>query len=142
MKKIKENILPIINIIIPIIAFVILLFTKLSENTMYFMVMSLVVGWIVPYFVLLITGLSMFQNRHPKLSLVFNIVNLLLTIMLIVFVIRLYDKYFLVFLIEYIVILLIAIANIVYFITFIKNNKDEEIENIKKIKKDNNGIIV
>lgn len=142
MKKIKENILNIIDIIVPIIFFIILLFVKLSDNTMYFMVMSLIIGWVIPYIVLFITGLAMFQNTHPKLTLIFNIVNSLLTIMLIIFVIRLYDKYFLVFLIEYTIILSLTIINIIYLIIYIKNNPDKEIEEIKKTKKENNGLIV
>ena len=89
MKKfIKENILAILNVIIPIISLVFLLFAKLSENVIYLMMISALIGWILPYFVPLITGISMLNKSHYKLSLIFNIIGLLLCIMLLIFTIR------------------------------------------------------
>ncbi len=142
MKKKRKYILPIINIIIPILFFIIILFTKLSDNTMYFMVLSIIIGWAIPYVVLIITGLSMFQNKRPKLSLVFNVVNIFLNIMLIYFIVRMYDKHFFVFLIEYIIMLIISIVDSIYFIVNIKNHPSKENESIKKIKDENNGAIL
>ena len=133
-KFFKDNLLSILNIIVSIISIIFLLFTKLSENVIYLMM--------IPYIVPLITGLSLLNKSHYKLSLVFNIVSLLLCIMLLVFTIRLFDKKFMVFLIEYSIFILLHIINIIYYIKYLKKHPNLEYKKIKKIKKENNGIIV
>lgn len=142
MNKNKKKLLSRINIVTPLVLFLILLFTELSENVIYLMMITLLIGWAIPYSVLLITGLSLIKNKNPKLALIFNIVNTLLCIMIITFTIKLYDNNFLILLIEYIIISIISIINSIYFIIYIKNNPNKEFEEIKKIKKENNGAIV
>lgn len=149
MKKI--NILQLLNIIVPIILFSILLFSKISETAIYIMIMTIIVGWVIPYTVLLVTGLSMIHNKQPKLTLLFNVVGSFLSIILIIFCIYLYNKDMLILTIEYSIILLLNIINIIYYINYIKKNpelnkkrlkrKKESLE-IKKIKEKNNGAIV
>lgn len=143
MKKfIKENILAILNVIIPIISLVFLLFAKLSENVIYLMMISALIGWILPYFVPLITGISMLNKSHYKLSLIFNIIGLLLCIMLLIFTIRLFDKNFIIFLVEYSSFALLNIINIIYYIIYLRKHPNLEYQKIKKAKKENNGIMV
>lgn len=142
MKLIKKHLLSIINIIIPIILLVILLFSKLNENIMYLMMITVLIGWIIPYFVLIITGLSLIKNNKPKLTLIFNVVNIFLTIMIFIFLIRLYDKTFLIMVISYVIIFIISIINTIYILNYIKKNPNPENIEIKKIKKNNNGAIV
>ena len=148
MKKIKENIIPVLNIIISLTLGIILLFSKLSDNTIYIMVMSLIVGWAIPYLVLLITGITMLYKIHYKLTLIFNIINILLCILLLFLVISIYDNKMLVFLVDYIIIGIMSITNVIYFIITIKldqkiqTSKKKENEEIKRIKKENNGAIV
>lgn len=142
MKKQKKNLLAISNISIAILFLIILLLSKLSDNVIYLMMMTLMVGWAIPYFVLLITGIAMFKNNHPKLSLVFNLCCILLNIVLIIFCIKLYDKYFLVLIIEYGVMMLWSILNFIYYFMYIKKHPNLENEKIKKEKKENNGAIV
>lgn len=151
MKKIKENIIPVLNIIISLTLGIILLFSKLSDNTVYIMVMSLIVGWAIPYLVLLITGITMLYKSHYKLTLIFNIINILLCILLLFLVISIYDNKMLVFLVDYIIIEIMSITNVIYFLITIKldqklqtskKNKIKENEEIKRIKKENNGAIV
>lgn len=147
MNKIKKKLLAIINILAFIILSIILLLSDLSENTMYIMIMTLIIGWAIPYTVLLITGLALIYQKHPKLTLVFNIVNILLCIMIISLSIYLYDSKMLIFIIEYSIIGIISIINCIHYILYIRkhpqiNFKKEEYNEIKKIKEKNNGAIV
>ena len=75
MKKIKRRILGIINIILPIILGIILLFADLSESVIYIMVMTLIIGWAIPFAVPIVTGLTIIYRKQPKLALIFNIVK-------------------------------------------------------------------
>jgi amino acid transporter len=147
----KNKILPLINIIVSIILGIILLLADLSENTMYIMIMTLIIGWAIPYIVLLVTGISMVYNYKPKLSLTLNIINVILCIVLLLYITSIYDKKMIVFLITYIIIGIISIVNSIYYIIYIKNDQERinnkirrknEKEKIKKIKKENNGAIV
>ena len=139
MKKIKRRILGIINIILPIILGIILLFADLSESVIYIMVMTLIIGWAIPFAVPIVTGLTIIYRKQPKLALIFNIVNLLLCIMIILLCIYLYDKKMLTMIIDYSIIGLLSIINIIYFIIYLKkhhkkNNLKEEYKEIKRIK--------
>lgn len=142
MKKIKKNLLPLLNIVSSLIMFIILLFSELNENVMYIMIMTLIIGWAIPYCVLLITGLSMLYSKKHYLTLIFNIVNILLCIFLLFFIIKLYDKTLLVLLIEYIITIIFSTINTIYYIIYIKKHPDIESQKIKKLKKENNGAIV
>lgn len=151
MNKSKEKILSLINILTSIILGIILLVSELSENTIYIMIMSIIIGWAIPYIVLLITGITIKYKTHIKLSLTFNIINVILCILLLILVISIYDSKMLIFIIEYIIIIIISIINSIYFIHYLKTDKSlkekklkkqQEKEKIKKIKKENNGAIV
>lgn len=147
MTKIKRRILGIINIILPIILGIILLFADLSESVIYIMVMTLIIGWAIPFAVPIVTGLTIIYRKQPKLALIFNIVNLLLCTMIILLCIYLYDKKMLTMIIDYSIIGLLSIINIIYFIIYLKkhhkkNNLKEEYKEIKRIKEKNNGAIV
>jgi len=134
-QKYRRYLLPTINIVIPLICFIILLFSKLSDNTLYLILMTGIIGWIIPYFVLLITGLSLISLKQPKLTLIFNSLNIILSIMIIIFNIRLIDKSLLIMLIEYIIMTCISVTNTIYLIIYIKKNISKENNQIKKIKK-------
>ena len=136
------NKLKVINILLPIVLFLILLFSKLSEKTVYIFVMTLFIGWALPYFVLLITGFAQVKNLFHKLGLTLNIISIPMSILLLYLVITIYDKKLLIFIIEYIIIIVMNILNIVYYIRYIKSHPNEENERIKRIKKENNGAIV
>lgn len=136
------NKLKVINILLPIVLFLILLFSKLSEKTVYIFVMTLFIGWALPYFVLLITGFAQVKNLFHKLGLTLNIISVPMSILLLYLVITIYDKKLLIFIIEYIIIIVMNILNIVYYIRYIKSHPNEENERIKRIKKENNGAIV
>ncbi len=151
MDKIKKYILPLLNIIVSLILGAILLFTNLSDKTVYIMLMSLVIGWAIPYFVLLVTGIVLLSNTNHKLALIINIINIILCIFMLFLVINIYDKDLIIFIIDYIIIGIISIINVIYYIKYIKNDKvrknnklkiKKEKQEIKKIKKENNGAIV
>lgn len=116
MKKRKKNQLAFLNIFISILFLILLLCSKLSDNITYLMMMTILVGWALPYFVLLITGIAMFKKLHPKLGLLFNLCSIFLNIGLLIFCFKLYDKYFLVLIIEYGIMLIINIINVIYYI--------------------------
>lgn len=136
------NKLKVLNIILPIIMFILLLIFKLSEKTIYIFVMTLIIGWALPYFVLLITGFAQVKNIFHKLGLTLNILSIPTCILLLFLVISLYETKQLIFIIEYIIILIMNILNTIYYIKYIKTHPNEENERIKKIKKENNGAIV
>lgn len=136
------NKLKVINILLPIVLFIILLFSKLSEKTVYIFVMTLFIGWALPYFVLLITGFAQVKNLFHKLGLTLNVISVPMSILLLYLVITIYDKKLLIFVIEYIIIIVMNILNIIYYIRYIKSHPNEENERIKRIKKENNGAIV
>ena len=102
--------LKIINIILPIVMFIILLICKLSEKTVYLFVMTLIIGWAIPYFVLLVTGFAQIKNLFHKLGLTLNIISIPMCILLLYLVISIYEIKFLVFIIEYIIIIFILLT--------------------------------
>lgn len=139
--KLLRN-LKLLNIILPIIMFILLLVVKLSETTVYLFVMTLIIGWALPYFVLLITGFAQVKNLFHKLGLTLNIISIPLCILMLYLVISIYEPKQLIFVIEYSIILIMNILNSIYYIKYIKTHPNEENERIKKIKKENNGAIV
>ena len=110
------NKLKLINIFLPILLFIILLFCKLSEKTVYIFVMTLLIGWVIPYFVLLVTGFAQVKNTHHKLCLTINIISIQMCMLIIFLIISVYDIKLLLFIIEYSIIILMNILNIIYFI--------------------------
>ncbi len=147
METLKKYFLPVFNILLPIILFLILLLADLSEKIMYLMIMTLLVGWIIPYLVLLITGASLINLKKVKLTLVFNILNILLCTMILILGITIYESKLLIPIVEYIIMLLTSLVNVIYLVIYQKNNKqvkkeDKESKKIKQIKKENNGAIL
>ena len=137
----KKKILSVINILIPIILFLIILFSDISEKFVYIVMFSCIIGWLLPFINLVITGLSILNNKHHKLTLVFNIFSLILSFFIIFLILSLYDKKMIICLIDYILISIVNITNIIYYIAYIKKHPNMENIEIKKIKKENNGII-
>ena len=137
----KKNWLVILNISLSIILFGVLLFWNIGDKFMYIMALTAVIGWFMPYLVLLITGITMYRNILQKCSLIFNFVSILLCIVIIYFVVKIIEKSFIIMIVEYSIIIIMNIINIIWIIKEIKNKIDKEYEEIKKIKKENNGII-
>lgn len=142
MKKFKKNILAYSNIIISLLFLIIFSFSIISDNVIYLMFITLFIGWAIPYFVLIITGISMLKKHRPKLSLIFNLCNLIITLILLNLCLSYYDKYLLVLIIEYSIIILISLINIIYYRLYLKRHPNLENERIKKLKKENNGAIL
>ena len=137
----KEKVLMLTNIILPLILFAILLFAKLSEKFMSIISLTLIIGWALPYFVLIITGLSIYNKSHKKLGLTLNILNIILLIFLIILISSIIEKKLVLILVEYILMLIISLINSITFIIYLRKNRDPEIDKIIKTKKENNGII-
>lgn len=138
-----------INILISLIAIVSLFVFKMSENVVYIMMMTAMIGWIIPYFGPLITGLAILNESHYKRALILNIVSILMIIFILIMIRILYDKKMSVMLITYLVLLVINIINVIYIGRIVKkdydDNKDQrrkDKELLKKKKEENNGAIV
>jgi hypothetical protein len=138
-----KKILALINIIIPIISFILLFFFDYSDNIIYIILMTLFIGWIIPYLNLLITGIAILNDSHYKLARIFNIFSIILNIVIIFFIISLYEKKFLLMIIEYSIFIVISIINVIYFHKKVKSDttESEEDQEIKKIKKETDGVI-
>ena len=139
-----KKILAISNIIIPILSFILLFFFDYSDNIIYIILMTLFIGWIIPFINLIITGISILNDNHHKLTLVFNIFSAFLNIVIIFLIIKLYEHKFIIMIIEYSLFLILNILNSIYFMNKVKlDNIEEQQENkkIKNIKEKNNGII-
>lgn len=136
-----KKIISIINFILTIIVFIILFFTNVSEKFVNIITLSLIIGWIMPYFSLLISGLTIYLEKHLKMSLVFNILSFLVSIFLIYLCLKIYTKSFLNLIINYILISIINVINIFYLIIYLKKHPDLEMKKIKIQKKAHNGII-
>ena len=138
-----KKILPIIDALSGVIAFLVLLFTKTSPNFVYIIIMSLFVGWAIPFLSLIINGITIAISKHIKLTLVFDILTICLAAFLLSLIMSIYDKNFLILVIEYIYIIVLNIINIIYLIIYIKKHPDLELRKIKEEKKKSkNGAIV
>ena len=117
------------NIVFGIGLLILLHFVNVSDRFSSIMLMSLFVGWIFPFIGLVVSGLGILIHSNFKITLIFNIVNVLVILFMGFLVIKVYDSKLLIVLIEYIVMLVINILNIVYLII----NKDEIIrDNYKR----------
>lgn len=137
-----------INIILPIVLFIGMTFFNVSEYFVTIMTLTLVIGWLIPYLSLILTGLSMQFEVEENKAYILNILSLLLSILISFLTISILEKKLIIILVEYIIIGLMNIINIiVYFPIINKKIKDkkakvkEENKQIKKQKKENNGII-
>ena len=117
------------NIVFGIGLLILLHFVNVSDRFSSIMLMSLFVGWIFPFIGLVVSGLGILIHSNFKITLIFNIVNILVILFMGFLVIKVYDSKLLIVLIEYIVMLVINILNIVYLMI----NKDEIIrDNYKR----------
>ena len=117
------------NIVFGIGLLILLHFVNVSDRFSSIMLMSLFVGWIFPFIGLVVSGLGILIHSNFKITLIFNIVNILVILFMGFLVIKVYDSKLLIVLIEYIFMLVINILNIVYLII----NKDEIIrDNYKR----------
>ena len=145
MNKLKK-ILPVINLILPIILLLLILFLdNAGERVFYVIYMTGIIGWVLPLFTIFVTGIVQLRKVHYKLALILNIISILLNIFILYFIIRLMSKELILMLTIYVITLLITICNIVYITNYIKKYISPEIKKenmrIKKEKKENNGVI-
>ncbi len=145
--KLKNKILPILNIILPIIfSILILILDNSSEKVFYILFITGIVGWIFPLFTQFITGIVELRKVKLKTAIILNILSLSLNGFILYFIIRLMDKSLIIILTIYLITAIISIINIIYLKLLLKKdtkeiNRKKENEIIKKIKKDNNGVI-
>ena len=111
-----RKIIGIISIILSIILFIVLQFLDVSVVFSTIMVISLFIGWILPYIGLILEGICILLHSNYYVTLVFSIFNLLLTLIMIFLIIKVYDSKLLGVLMEYIIIEVMNVINIVYLI--------------------------
>lgn len=137
-----------LNIILPIILFITMTFFNVSEYFVTIMTLTLVVGWLIPYLSLILTGLAMQFEVEENKAYIINILSLLLSILIIILTISILEKKLIIILIEYIIISIMNILNIIVYYPIINKKRKEKINKIKEEnkeiknqKKANNGII-
>jgi hypothetical protein len=137
-----------INIILPIVLFILMSFFNVSEYFVTIMTLTLVIGWLIPYLSLILTGLAMTYEVEQNKSYILNILSLLVSILIIILTISILEKKLIIILVEYIIISIMNILNIIIYFPIInkkrkeKRNKiKEENKEIKRQKKANNGIV-
>lgn len=138
----KKIILGAIEIIITLIMILVLLLNKISANSYYFVMITVFIGWAIPYLMTLLSAIAIIKESHQRLSLISNILNIILIGVLFFFIHKLYDKGFIIFIVEYIILIVISIINIIYLIIYFKQHPNLENKKIKELKKKNNGAIV
>ena len=138
----KKIILGAIEIIITLIMILVLLLNKISANSYYFVMITVFIGWAIPYLMTLLSAIAIIKESHQRLSLISNILNIILIGVLFFFIHKLYDKGFIIFIVEYIILIVISIVNIIYLIIYFKQHPNLENKKIKELKKKNNGAIV
>ena len=117
------------SIILGIALLIVLHFVDVSDTFSSIMLMSLFVGWIFPYIALVLSGLGILIHSNYLITLIFNIINILVSLLMIFFVVKVYDSKLLIVLIEYVIMLVITIVNIIYLII----NREEIIrDNLKR----------
>ena len=137
--------LAICDILIPLILLGILLFVKLSDNTVVILMLTLFIGWVIPFFINILTGITLIKDTHQRIGRIANFFNIILTLIIIILTIRLIDKKLIVMLIEYIILLILSVCNYLYLRKYKKEHPSKstiEKKNIKEKKKKNNGAIV
>ena len=134
-----------LDIFMPLILLGVLLFAKLSDNTVVLLIISGLIGWVIPFFITIISGIIILKDTHQRLGIIANFLSIILTIILIIFVIRLIELKMIIFLVEYSILLLLNIINFLYFKKYRKDHPDAkalEKKEIKEKKAKNNGAIV
>ena len=96
-----------INIVLPIVLLLVLLFVRINSDFIYIMSLTLVIGWLIPYITLLLTGIAMYKETHQKLSLASNILSIIMDIIIIVMLILLFNKSFIVIIIALLIIIIL-----------------------------------
>ena len=80
MNKLKK-ILPVINLILPIILLLLILFLdNAGERVFYVIYMTGIIGWVLPLFTIFVTGIVQLRKVHYKLALILNIISILLSL--------------------------------------------------------------
>jgi hypothetical protein len=117
-----KKIISIINIILPIILFILLEVFTIPDKFVNIMTLTLVIGWLIPYFVLLLSGIGMLLSSHYKLIFIMNLLNILLSSIVLFLISKIYTSAFLLELITYILFIIMSVINLIY----IHKNKYEE----------------
>lgn len=136
-----KNKLAFLNIAVALISLIVLLINKVSQAFSYVIVFSFFVGWLIPYLSLFISALFIIHELKPRLTILHNLLNIILSLFLIIILVKLSPKKLLVPLIEYILIIITCCLNIIYNIVYLRKHLDPDIVLIKKTKEQNNGII-
>ena len=80
------------NIVFGIGLLILLHFVNVSDRFSSIMLMSLFVGWIFPFIGLVVSGLGILIHSNFKITLIFNIVNILVILFMGFLVIKVYDS--------------------------------------------------
>ena len=71
-----RKILGILNIVLSIIGFIIIHFIDVSSVFSTIMMLSLFVGWIMPYIGLILAGIGILIHTRFMINIIFNVFNM------------------------------------------------------------------
>lgn len=137
----KNKIYGIFEIVISLIMVAIIIMSKIGPNFIYIITLTLLIGWILPFFTVFISGISYLIKNNYRLFLIMNIFGSLTCLVFFFLLGKIYDKTFLILIIEYSICFIICLFNIFITIKKIRKEEEKEIKQIKEIKDKNNGIV-
>ena len=137
----KKKILSITDILLPIILFILLEFFEINDYFIDIITLTLVVGWLFPFFINIITGITLLINSHKKLTFYSNILSFILCLIILSYLIMIFNHSFIYPIILYSILGILHIINSMVYIIEKKKEEEEELEEIKHVKEQNKGII-
>ena len=72
----KRKILGLTELTITFIMILILLFNNISDNAYYFIMITVFIGWAIPYLMAILSAIAIFKDSHHRLTIVSNILNI------------------------------------------------------------------
>ncbi len=137
----NKKIIAIVNIVLPIILFILMEFFEINDYFIDIVTLTLVVGWLVPFLVNIISGITFLNNSHKKLTFYSNVLSLILCFIILSYLMMIFNRSFIYPIILYSILSVLHILNGIVYLGENRKEKDEELEKIKQAKKKNNGVI-
>ena len=137
----NKKIIAIVNIVLPIILFILMEFFEINDYFIDIVTLTLVVGWLVPFLVNIISGITFLNNSHKKLTFYSNVLSLILCFIILSYLMMIFNRSFIYPIILYSILSVLHILNGIVYLGENRKEKDEELEKINQAKKKNNGVI-
>lgn len=137
----KKKIIGVLDILLPILLFILLEVANISDYFIDIITLTLVIGWLLPFLMNILSGISFLNDSHHKLAFFANILSFFLCILLIVLMLLIYNKSFIVPILVYIALGILNGINSYFYVSEENAKNEKEWAEIKRIKEQNKGII-